>query len=267
MSTIAWLGVVSAIITILAFLFAVWVWIRSDAKVRELEGIIQTTYDVTGVINWEMQTVNAEDAATRLRNAENSLGAVSALHVMTGKYAKNTNNFGETEIGTLVERGIIWSLPMIHEVERSAQTQEVWLVTPDLEPDLSRQATGKLVANNLKNRKRYVYFCPSDMRELEIKTRRLMANIGALRAQEASRVTVVPVDPARQGRIFQRGNLIIFFTQDPEWGSYNAFEEVVFTKISERGTFWQEHTPAVAAEIRALLKDELENWRAFPPTE
>lgn len=265
MSVIAWLGVVSAIITILAFLFAVWVWVRSDAKVRELEGIIQTTYDVTGVIKWEMQTVNAEDSATRLRNAENSLGAVSALHVLTGKYAKNANSFRETEIGALVERGVIWSLPMIQEVEKSAQTQEVWLVTPDLEPDLSTPATGRLVALNLRNRKRYVYFCPTDLRELETKTRRLMANIGALRAQEGSRVAIVPVDPARQGRIFQRGNLILFFTGDPEWGTYSAFEEVVFTKISARGTFWQEHTPAVAADLRTALKAELENWRSGSP--
>jgi hypothetical protein len=45
MSIITWLGAVSAIITILAFLFAVWVWIWKDNKVRELEGIVQTAYD------------------------------------------------------------------------------------------------------------------------------------------------------------------------------------------------------------------------------
>ena len=211
-----------------------------------------------------MQTVQAEDSATRLRNAENSLGAVSALHVMAAKYAKNAANFRETEIGALLERGVIWSIAMIHELERSAQVQEVWLVTPDLEPDLSNPRTGKLVANNLRNRKRYVYFCPSDMRDLETKKKRLLVNVGALRTQESSRVTIVPVSRAHYEQISQRGNIIIFFTQESEWGAYNAFEEVVFTKISERGIFWQEHTQAVAAEIRAVLKDELENWKASP---
>jgi hypothetical protein len=150
---------------------------------------------------------------------------------------------------------------MIHELERSAQIQEIWLVTPDLEPDLSNPTTGKLVANNLRSKKRYVYFCPNDMRDLETKKKRLMVNIGGSRPPESSRVTLVPVSPVQYGRISQPGNIILFFTQDPAWGACNAFEEVVFTKISERGIFWQEHTPAVAAEIRAVLKDELENWR------
>lgn len=262
MSVTTWLSILSAIITILAFLFAVWVWIKKDAKVRELEGIIQTTYDVTGLITWEMQTVQAEDSAARLRNAENSLGAVSALRVMTSKYAKGSTNFRMTEIGALVERGVIWSIPMIHEIERSAAVREIWLVTPDLEPDLSNPTTGKLVAGNVKNRKKYVYFCPSNMLDLESKKRRLMTSIGASRSPESSRVTVVPVNPAQYGRISERGNIILFFTQDSEWGACNAFEEIVFTKISERGIFWQEHTPEVAAEIRTVLKDELENWRA-----
>jgi uncharacterized membrane protein len=261
MNVVTWLSVVGAIVAIIAFLFAVWVWIKSDTKIRELERVIQTTYDVTGVIKWEMQTIAAEDSSARLRNAENSLGAVSALHVMTGKYAKNADNIQETEIGALVERGVIWSINMLNQLEGSPQVQEVWLVTPDLEPDLSHPTTGKLVANNLKNRKPYVYFCPSDLRDLETKIKRLMANIGALRTQESSRVTVVPISPTRQGRIFQRGNIVIFYKQDPDWGTFIAFEEVVFTRISERGAFWQEHTPEVAAEIRANLKEELENWR------
>ena len=262
MSIIAWLGVVSAIISIFAFLFAVWVWIKSDAKVRELEGVIQSAYDITGNILWDMQTVHGEDTTTRLRNAEKSLGGVSALRVMAGKYAKSASSFRETEIGALLERGVIWSTPMIWELEMSAPIQEIWMVTPDLEPDLSEAATGKLVATNLKAHKRYVYFCPNDIRDFENERRRLLANIGAQRPQEASRVTIVPISSNLQGGIFQRGNTIIFFSEDPEWGTYSAFEEVVFTKISARGIFWQEHTPSVSAEIRAVLKQELQNWRS-----
>jgi hypothetical protein len=54
MSLIEWLGVVSAIVSILAFLFAVWVWLRSNAKTRELERVIQSVYDVSGTIIWDM---------------------------------------------------------------------------------------------------------------------------------------------------------------------------------------------------------------------
>lgn len=262
MSIIAWLGILSAIISIFAFVFAVWVRVKSDAKVQELEGVIESAYDITGNILWDMHTVSAEDSTTRLRNAEKSLGGVSALRVLTGKYAKSANSFRETEIGALLERGVIWSNPMIWELEMSPPIQEIWLVTPDLEPDLSESSTGKIVATNLKAHKSYVYFCPNNVRDFEGAKKRLLANIGALRPQEASRVTVVPIGPNIHGGIFQRGNTIIFFSEDPEWGTYNAFEEVVFTKISARGVFWQEHTPSVAAEIRDALRGELQNWRS-----
>lgn len=266
MNIIIWLGVVSGIISILAFLFAVWVWIRSDAKIRELEGVIQSAYDIAGTILWDTQTIHAEDSSTRLKNAENSLSKVSALRIVTGKYAKSVNGFRETEIGVLLERGIIWSNHMVLSLERSASIREIWLVTPDLEPDLSEEMTGKMVAANLKAHKRYVYFCPNDIGDFEARKRRLLANIGASRPQEASQVTIVPISPSPHGRILLRGNTIIFFAEDPEWGTYNAFEEIVFTKISARGVFWQEHKPSVAAEIRAVLKQELDSWRTRSST-
>lgn len=266
MSVIAWIGVISGIISILAFLFAVWVWLKSNTKVRELEGLIQTAYDISGAILWDMQAVQAEDSTTRLRNAEKSLGQVSALRAMTGKYAEGTSSFRETEIGALLEHGVIWSLSTITEIERSKRIKEIWLVTPDLQPDLSNPSTGRIVASNLKDRKRYVYFCPSDIPDFEAEKKRLLANIGALRSQEASRVTIIPVGLKTRERIFQRGNIIIFFSENPEWGTCNAFEEVVFTRISERGIFWQEHKPEVAAEIRAVLKQELQSWQARPAT-
>jgi hypothetical protein len=262
MSVIAWLGVVSAIISIFAFLFAVWVWIKSDAKIREFEGVIQSAYDIAGNILWEMQTVQVEDPAMRLRNAERSLGIVSALRVMTGKYVKDAIGLSGTEVGALLERGVIWSNSMITQLETSARTREIWLATPDLEPDLSDHGTGAIVAANLKARKKYVYFCPCNIRDFQIEKKRLLANIGALKSQETSRVTVVPMRLEASGNRFQRGNTIIFFSEDPEWGTYNAFEEIVFTKVSARGIFWQEHTPAVAAEIHAALKEELGAWRA-----
>ena len=262
MSVVAWLGVVSAIVTIIAFLFAVWVWIRADSRIRELEGVIQSAYDIASTVQWEMQTVQAEDFATRLRNAEHSLGTVSALRVITGKYAKSSLSFRETEIGVLLERGVIWSTATVYELEQAERVREIWLATPDLEPDLSNPTTGKVVAGNLKARKKYVYFCPNDIDDMEAKIRRLHLNIGAIRPPEISQVSVVQISQKGSHQIFQRGNTLIFFTEDPDWGSYSAFEEVVFTKISARGVFWQEHSPAIASELKTLLKHELEHWRA-----
>jgi hypothetical protein len=262
MNLIEWLGVVSAIVSILAFLFAVWVWLKSNVKTKELEGVIQSVYDVSGTIIWDMQVLHSEDPATRLRNAEKSLGLVSALHTMTGKYAGSDATLQETELGTLLQRGVIWNNRMITELERSERVREVWLVMPDLEPDLSDPRTGRIVANNLKSGKRYVYFCPSDLAELQVEQTRLLANIGALKSpRQASRVTIVPIDPEVHGRVFQRGNTILFFSENSDWTAGTAFEEVIFTQISARGLFWQEYTPAVAAEIQSALKKELQVWR------
>lgn len=224
--------------------------------------VIQSAYDISGTVLWDMQTVQAESPAARLRNAENSLGVVSALRVITGKYAKSALSFRETDIGALLERGVIWTTTAVYELERSERVQEIWLATPDLEPDMSNPTTGKVVASNLRAKKRYVYFCPSGISDFDAARRRLLANVGATRAQDASRVAIVQIGPGVHGQIFQRGNTIIFFAEDPEWGTYSAFEEVVFTKISGRGVFWQEHSPAIAAELRAILKQELERWRA-----
>ncbi len=58
-------SMVSGVISILAFVFAVWVWLRSDIKVRELTGVVQTVFDMSGSILWEMQTQDAEDTETR----------------------------------------------------------------------------------------------------------------------------------------------------------------------------------------------------------
>ncbi len=260
-SIVAWLGVVSAIISIVAFLFAVWVWIWKDRKAQELEAIIQSAYNIAGDILWDTQLVVPEDAATRLRNVENALGKVAGLRETTARYAKSPSSFRATEIGTLLERGVIWTNAMVYQFERSKQVREVWLITPDLQPDLSSTTTGEIVASNLKNRKRYVYFCPSDLRNLEADMKRLLANIGALKSPEASRVTVVAVGPEVAEGIFQRGNTIIFFLGDPEWATFNAFEEIVLTKVSERGIFWQEHKPEVATDIRDILKQVLQRWR------
>jgi hypothetical protein len=261
-SVVAWLGVVSAIISILAFLFAVWVWITRDNRVRELEGVIQTAYNIAGDILWDTQLVVSEDSATRLINAENALGKVSGLLEATVQYAKSPSSIHATEIGVLIERGIIRTNAMIYQLEKSKRVQEIWLVTPDLQPDSSSSTTGEIVASNLRSRKRYVYFCPSDMRNFEAEKKRLLSNIGARRQQETSKVTIVPVAPELAEGIFQRGNTIIFFLGDPEWGAFKAFEEIVLTKVSERGIFWQEHKPEVATEIRDALKQILQNWRS-----
>ena len=263
MTVIDWLGIVSGVISILAFIFAVWVWLRSDIKVRELEKILQAVYDVTGAIGWEMQTLRVDDAEDRLRNAERALGEVNALHAISARYLKNV--VSKSDPGGLVERGVIWSMSMIWDIETSERTREVWFVSPDLEPDLSDRTTGNVVANNLKRGKKYVYFYPQDIPNNSDPKTKLLANIGALKsARLTSRVRVVPVDHESGQQIFRRGNIIVFFSEDSNWETGRAFEEIVMTKLPERGMFWQEYSASEAEQLKIRLKQQLDSWNDSP---
>jgi hypothetical protein len=261
MSVVAWLGVVSAIVSILAFMFAIWVWLRSDIKVRELEGVIRAAHDVAGTIQWEMQTVRVDDPAARLRSTERSLGEVYALRAITAQYVKGPVVRPGPEFGGLMERGVIWSTSMLWDIETADRTRDIWFVTPDLEPDISDPTVASVVSANLKRGKRYIYFCPANILHRETTKTKLLASIGALKSDRlAARVTIVPVEDT-QGQIFQRGNVIIFFFENADWETGRAFEEIVFTKLSARGLFWQEYPAAVAEQIKVRLKQELDSWQ------
>jgi hypothetical protein len=66
MDPITWLAVVSGVISILAFVFAVWIWLRADIKVRELVATIQALHNMADSVVWESLTLRAEDTAARL---------------------------------------------------------------------------------------------------------------------------------------------------------------------------------------------------------
>jgi hypothetical protein len=190
---ITWLAVVSGIVSILAFLFAVWVWLRSDIKVRELTATIQALHDIADSVIWETQLVPGEDQSMRLSQLDKSIGLVSAMRTLSSKYVSDHKNIGATEVGILIQRGIIWSNEMLTRLEISSDIQEVWLVTHDLEPDLSEVTTIKMVKRNLATGKRYVYFYPSQLYGAEDKVRMLRRNIGANEARYATQVTFIPI--------------------------------------------------------------------------
>src|SRR4051812_9293103 len=122
-----WFEIVGGIISIVAFVFSVWVWLKSDMKVRELRGIIQTAFDVSGSIAWEMAQHPGEDDSSRLRHAERALGQISAIHTLTGKYAVPALSSRRTDFDSLIERGILWTDDMTWDLERSSRISEIWL--------------------------------------------------------------------------------------------------------------------------------------------
>ena len=142
MSFVGWLSVVSGVIGVLAFVFAIWVWKDSNVRVRELTGILQSIYDISGSILWETINLEAEDVETRLRQAERAVGLASSIHTLSSKYVSATPEYRATEIGALIKRGIIVTRPMIWSMETSSAVKEMSLISPDLKPDVSEEAVG-----------------------------------------------------------------------------------------------------------------------------
>lgn len=258
MDLVGWLSVVSGIIGVLSFIFAVWVWMRSDMKVRELTGALQTVYDISGSILWETINLKGEDAETRLRQAERAVGLASSIHTLSSKYAAAMPGYHSTEIGVLVERGVIVSQAMLANIETSPSVKEVWLVTPDLEPDLSEPSYGAIVSRNLRNGKRYVYFVPTTLQNLSDLIVRLKFNVGIGSTKSYLRnVLVIPIEAADFPISIGTGNMIFFFKTDSTSSRGDAFREIVLTRVADRGIFWQECTDSETESVYQFLRRKI----------
>jgi hypothetical protein len=259
LNIIDWLSVVSGILGVLSFVFALWVWMRSDMRIRELAGTLQSVYEISESIIWETNNLTAEDTETRLRQAERAIGLASSIHTLASRYASSVSEYGTTEIGALVKRGIIITLPMMRNIEISPTIKEVWLVTPDLRPDISDAATGSMVGRNLKDGKRYVYFAPANLPNLSDLILRLEVNVGArsLKSRQRSLMTVVKLDASDFPVSASDGNLIYFFKTDSQSSRGEAFREIVFTQLSQRGAFWQLCGDAEAESVYNSLRLKL----------
>ena len=256
---VGWLSVVSGVIGVLSFVFAVWVWMRSDVRVRELTGALQSIYDISGSILWETVNLEGEDTDTRLRQAERAVGLASSIHTLSSKYAAAAPDYRATEIGTLIKRGVILTRPMVWNMETSSATKEVWLVTPDLKPDVSEAAVGTMVGKNIRKGKRYVYFVPDDLDNLPDLTRRLEANLGisSMKARQPKTLTVVRVGTAGFPIYLGTGNVIFLFKTDSKLSRGDALREIVLTQVSERGIFWQECADKEAESMYQFLRQKL----------
>jgi hypothetical protein len=259
---IDWISVVSGILGVLSFVFALWVWMRSDIKVSTLTETLQSIYEISDSILWETDALVAEDSEIRLRQAERAIGLTSSIHTLASKYVSGAPAYGSTIIGGLIKRGIIVTQSMIWSIETSLTTREVWLVTPDLKPDISDVAAGNVVGKNIRNGKRYVYFVPAALPNLSDLVSRLETNLGmeTSKPRQRSHLSVIPVDAADFPFPVSSatGNLIFFFKANSRTSRGDAFREIVLTQVSERGRFWQHCTDDEAESIYQFLRGILE---------
>jgi len=255
LDVINWLSVISGIVGIAGFVFAIWVWIRSDFKVRELRNSLQTVYETCSNILWDTRFLTPEDKDARLSQLDKAIGQVSGIRTLASGYSE-TAHYGTSELELLVERGVLWTLEMLQRIERSAEVHEVWLVTHDLEPDLNDPSAGSVVRNNLKAGKKYKYFFPEDLEDIDAKIWQLRVNVGA--TSPDSRVQFFPVADSSEVRVSSPANVILFFKGGPFYATDLVYQEVILTKVSRRGHFWQEHDPKHARKVLELLRTEVQ---------
>ena len=260
----AGLDVIFGIITIVSFIFAVWVWMKSDSKINRLSEALETIYKIAGTALWESQVTVIEDNETKIRQAEKTLGFLESIRKISGQYAtQKTPIDKEGAISQLVERNIVVTMATIFEIEQAKEITEVWVVTPDLKPDTSDRAVGKIVNKNIKNGKRYVYFYPIDLPHADTEIVRLFKNIGIMEARATKlqdRVKLIPLSREKYNQLSSNGNNIVLYFFDPHRSLLpRCFEEVYFTQVPERAAFWQEHSESKLTEFRHLLEIQLQD--------
>lgn len=255
------LNIVSAIVGIGSFIFSVWVWIRADARIRELSRIIDTIYEISDTAIWEAQIILGDDQEIILRKSEKTAGFLSSIRELTSQYSEKKLDLGDDRLNYLVHHGIILTMQMVLNIEVSKKITEVWVVTPDLKPDSSDKLVGEKVRRNIKNNKRYVYFYPDNLSHKDAAISMLYENIGVIdsKGKTGEDVTLVEIDRAKYRELFVHDSTILYFRDRYRSLPPRCFEEVGFSQLENRTLFWQEHSESKSLEFFHFLNSELQN--------
>ena len=257
MSFMDWLSIISGVMGIAGTTFAILMWYRAETKIHTWTRAMQSIHKISTQAAFDSQVLPGEDARTRLTHLEQAISKVSTLPAITGEFVKSEGDDLATELGENLPNRTpwdwIWTQGMIDRVEMSSKVRHVWLVTPDLEPDLSEPDTGQMVRKNLNLGKEYTYFYPARLPFAKEQIARMIRNIGADDPKHRKKVRVVPIGNDAINIFPSIGNIILFFRDDPNYGTKFAFQEVVVNKSTRRGSFWQECTREHAAALSSTL--------------
>lgn len=250
------LNIIGGIISVGSFIFAVWVWLRSDMKIKELRETIATIDNIAGTAIWEYHISPARDYELRLRQAEKIIGFVSSIRKITERYCEVNSTTFDSSINLLIKKNILWTVARLYDFEISQKVTEVWVVSKDLKPDSSDEEVGKLINRNLRKNAKYVYFCSANLPHIEAEISRLYKNLRVNDNKIKSRFKVVKV-PIDHENIFSSGNMVFYFNDESRSIPPKCFQEIYFSQLSERGAFWQEHIEDRATQLRYIFEAEL----------
>jgi hypothetical protein len=251
---------IASIITVASFVWAIWVWRRSEDKIHAFTRVLRSIHDIASAAVWEADSAVGVGDEYRLRTGDKLLSTTNAILKLTAPHLPRPESpLHGQDLGHLIERGTVWTSARVLELERSEAVVEVWIVSHDLQPDSSDPIIGDLVAENIKRGTRYVFFFPDNFAHKDMELQRLRKNIGILdKPQTQAKVEFVPVPTPHHERLFShKKNTGLYFFDRARATMPKCLEEIHFYQVRDRGSYWQEHDEVNTRELRSILLDAL----------
>ncbi len=120
---------------------------------------------------------------------------------------------------------------MLRTIEASKVITNVWMLTPDLVPDVTDRRVAEVVTTNLRRGVRYVYFVPPEVAVNKEMIDRLHTNLsmaGSELAATKELVSIVPLtcEAATFSKLGTGGDCILYFDGSTEVGHGYAYEQI-----------------------------------------
>jgi hypothetical protein len=203
--------------------------------------------------------------AVQVSGPDNDVSKTAKFHSMQASLtALETTLRDSRTVHDLVSEAVLIGGNELAEKEAETGVHSVWVITPDLEPDLTDDATQKVVKGNIENRVRYCYFCPSTVPDEDID--RLIRDLSFVAPSDegqsaAIAPTVEKIQVGPELMLFGAGgNRVVIFYDDPGTSRLVVFDEVVLDGRG-RGTLWRPRSKDVGkttvAALRGLTNDGL----------
>jgi hypothetical protein len=253
------IGIVSGIFGIVSYVVAERMKHDAQFKLHQYSSDLETISHMASSALWEVEVARGEHDPISVRKHELVKACLTNIRLMTAKYIDTRPSHIKDDLFVqLLERRIVWSQPQVWELEQSASVGEIWLVTPDLEPDLSDRYLAQMTNRNLQRGKHYVEFYYEDLEDAhnKIKAARKMMGI----SNDSKSLLYIPLSKDKYQQIAARINL--YFDDKERIILPRCFEEITFTQIQTVATFWQEPSEAKTRKIWRLLEEEYRNWQA-----
>ena len=79
-------AIVTGVISILSIIFAIWTWMRTDMKIKELKNVIKNVHKISAMALWDENKFTQESMEVRLQQAGKTKGCITSLVKITEEY-------------------------------------------------------------------------------------------------------------------------------------------------------------------------------------